>query len=130
MLCNCFSWVIIVLVRKRKQTENEAFLKKPKDNDKRGSHHKGRLKSKKSSISLPRLSSGCKSIQACSESAVVFTQRQMCDMKYTMIEKDDTISENAIQMRRDRKKLRFTDEASGMLCHVKPSENGQDSLET
>lgn len=81
MFCNCFSWFIIVSVRKRKQTENEAFLKKPKDNDKRGSHHKGRLKGKKSSNSLPRLSSGCKSIQACSESAVVFMQRQMRDMK-------------------------------------------------
>ncbi|KAM7514143.1 hypothetical protein LguiA_003726 [Lonicera macranthoides] len=33
------------------------------------------------------------------------------DANETMIEKDNTISENAIQMRRDRKKLRFAEEA-------------------
>lgn len=47
----------------------------------------------------------------------------------TMIEKADAISENAIQIRRERKKLSFGDEAGGMLCHVKLFKNGETCLE-
>ncbi|KAM7521112.1 hypothetical protein LguiB_020074 [Lonicera macranthoides] len=56
------------------------ILKKPK-NLKKGSPPKGCLEGPHLSRSFPRLSTGCTSIQGCSESAIAFSQRQMHDIE-------------------------------------------------
>ncbi|XP_057975146.1 uncharacterized protein LOC131162554 isoform X2 [Malania oleifera] len=62
-------------------TDNhEQNIRKPKV-DKKGSHSKGILKVSQHSGVLPSLSTGCTSIQSCSENAIAFSHRQMHDIE-------------------------------------------------
>lgn len=68
-----------VVQTKASMTPKE-ILKKPR-NFKKGSPPKGCLEGPHLSRSFPRLSTGCTSIQGCSESAIAFSQRQMHDIE-------------------------------------------------
>ncbi|KAK3030545.1 hypothetical protein RJ639_039575, partial [Escallonia herrerae] len=74
------------VIRAEVTTTPKQILKKPK-NEKKGSPPrkncppKGCFEGPSLSRSLPRLSTGCKSIQGCSESAIAFSQRQMHDIE-------------------------------------------------
>ncbi|KAI3684848.1 hypothetical protein L6452_34075 [Arctium lappa] len=74
------------LIQNKDVTSPKHMLKKPKS-FKRGSPPKrclppkGCLDGPRLCRSLPRLSSGCTSIQGCSESAIAFSQRQMHDIE-------------------------------------------------
>lgn len=63
------------------QVNQQKFVRSPRRTSKRSQMAKGNLEGPRFSRTLPNLSTGCTSVQGCSESAVAFSQRQMHDME-------------------------------------------------
>ncbi|XP_057793960.1 uncharacterized protein LOC131010448 [Salvia miltiorrhiza] len=63
------------------QVSQQKFVISPRCISKRSKIAKGNLEGPRFSRTLPNLSTGCTSVQGCSESAVAFSQRQMHDME-------------------------------------------------
>lgn len=63
------------------QVSQRKFVISPRRISKRSQIAKGNLEGPRFSRALPNLSTGCTSVQGCSESAVAFSQRQMQDME-------------------------------------------------
>ncbi|XP_042046720.1 uncharacterized protein LOC121792724 isoform X1 [Salvia splendens] len=63
------------------QVSQRKFVISPRRISKRSQIVKGNLEGPRFSRALPNLSTGCTSVQGCSESAVAFSQRQMQDME-------------------------------------------------
>ncbi|KAL8232170.1 hypothetical protein R6Q57_001948 [Mikania cordata] len=73
-------------IHKKAVTSSKHVLKRPKSYNKgsptkKGIAPKGCLDGPRLCRSLPRLSTGCTSIEGCSESAIAFSQRQMHDIE-------------------------------------------------
>lgn len=63
------------------QVSQRKFFSSPKHISKRSQIAKSNLEGPRFSRTLPNLSTGCTSVQGCSENAVAFSQRQMHDME-------------------------------------------------
>ncbi|KAL1546725.1 hypothetical protein AAHA92_23284 [Salvia divinorum] len=63
------------------EVSQQKFVISPRRISKRSQIAKGNLEGPRFSRALPNLSTGCTSVQGCSESAVSFSQRQMHDME-------------------------------------------------
>lgn len=73
-LCNDVTKFSLGKLSRRKAVTNPQIIQKPKKNQRND-------ESFRISPSLPNLSTGCASIKYCSESAIVFSQRQMHDIE-------------------------------------------------
>ncbi|KAL7117260.1 hypothetical protein ACP275_03G061400 [Erythranthe tilingii] len=67
--------------RRSGQVSQRKFVRSPRSITKKSQVAKGNFESSRFSRTLPNLSTGCTSVEGCSESAIAFSQRQMHDME-------------------------------------------------
>ncbi|KAL8058991.1 hypothetical protein ABFX02_03G058500 [Erythranthe guttata] len=67
--------------RRSGQISQRKFVRSPRSTIKKSQVAKGNFESSRFSRTLPNLSTGCTSVEGCSESAIAFSQRQMHDME-------------------------------------------------
>ncbi|EYU45136.1 hypothetical protein MIMGU_mgv1a002457mg [Erythranthe guttata] len=64
-----------------RKVSQRKFVRSPRSITKKSQVAKGNFESSRFSRTLPNLSTGCTSVEGCSESAIAFSQRQMHDME-------------------------------------------------